>query len=745
MASELEPIPISSLKHDPAWKHCQMFKNGDRVQLKCVYCYKMFSGGGIHRIKEHLACQKGNASCCPRVPGDVRDVMLQSLEGVSVKKRKKQKIAEEIKSIVPGKDEVGGFGVETDVGAGVKVVATPNAVGRSRGSERRKRGKIDNVLLPSSSIVHDGSMISVSELTTKSVKGKDQVHMAIARFLYDVGASLDAVNSPYFQPMIDAIALRGPGVEMISYHDLRGWILKNSIEEVNGFFDRCKATWGRIGCSVLVDEWITETGRVLLNFFVHCAEGLVFLKSIDVSDTIRSSDALYELLKGVVEEVGVSNVLQVITGTAEHYVIAGKRLSATFRTLYWTPCAARSINSMLEDISKVEWISVTLDSAKSITRFIYNHGAILNMMRRYTSGRDLVQPTVSRFATDFVTLKSMVNLKDSLRTMVTTQEWMDYPFSKQAEGIEIMDIILSQSFWSSCSTIVCLTDPLLGLLRVVGYDKRPAMGYILAGLYRVKEAIKNELGEKKEYMAYWDIIDSRWDQQMQHPLHEAAFFLNPRFFYSLDGEARDKIPSGMLDCVEKLVPDTKIQDKINRELILYKNAAGDFGRKMAIRTRHTLLPAEWWSTYGGGCPSLARLAIHILSQTCSAIVGKRVSIPFEQVHKTRNSLERQRLSDLVFVQYNLRLQQIQVGKNREPGPADPISSENIDLSDEWVTERREFFGDGDSDWMALDQPLINSMLSDPNDEFDNLISAGFEYQERENGVKDFDEDGMIRL
>ncbi|KAK9168371.1 hypothetical protein Syun_000511 [Stephania yunnanensis] len=232
MASELEPIPISSLKHDPAWKHCQMFKNGERVQLKCVYCYKMFSGGGIHRIKEHLACQKGNASCCPRVPGDVRDVMLQSLEGVSMKKRKKQKIAEEIKSIVPGKDEVGGFGVEADMGGGLKLIAAPNAVdsdvgvfvrrdggvGRNRGSERRKRGKIDNVLLlPSSSLVHDRSMIQISELTTKSVKGKDQVHMAIARFLYDVGASLDAVNSPYFQPMIDAIVSRGPG-EGENYH-----------------------------------------------------------------------------------------------------------------------------------------------------------------------------------------------------------------------------------------------------------------------------------------------------------------------------------------------------------------------------------------------------------------------------------------------------------------------------------------------------------------------------------------------
>ncbi|OAY68122.1 hypothetical protein ACMD2_11646, partial [Ananas comosus] len=69
MASTSEVIlPIGTQKHDPAWKHCLMIRSGGRTKLKCVYCSKLFLGGGIHRIKEHLARQKGNASCCPRVP-----------------------------------------------------------------------------------------------------------------------------------------------------------------------------------------------------------------------------------------------------------------------------------------------------------------------------------------------------------------------------------------------------------------------------------------------------------------------------------------------------------------------------------------------------------------------------------------------------------------------------------------------------------------------------------------------------
>lgn len=67
---------------------------------------------------------------------------------------------------------------------------------------------------------------------------------------------------------------------------------------------------------------------------------------------------------------------------------------------------------------------------------------------------------------------------------------------------------------------------------------------------------------------------------------------------------------------------------------------------------------EWWSTYGGGCPNLARLAVRILSQTCSSISYKQSQISFEHIHETRNCLEHQRFSDLFFVQCNLRLRQM---------------------------------------------------------------------------------------
>ncbi|GAV91057.1 zf-BED domain-containing protein/DUF659 domain-containing protein/Dimer_Tnp_hAT domain-containing protein [Cephalotus follicularis] len=748
VASGMEQVPITSQKHDPAWKHCQMYKNGEKIHLKCVYCSKIFKGGGIHRIKEHLAGHKGNAATCLRVPPDVRLAMQQSLDGVVVKKRKKQKIAEEIMNINPISSELDAFTTDhCDVDTGLQLIGSPNTlepssslvVNRdkltsSRSGDRRKKGR-EKI---SSANVNDFNVsVGLGE-----IKVNNYMQMAIGKFLYDIGAPLDAVNSVYFLPMVEAIISGGSGVVTPSYHDLRGWILRNSVEEVKDDIHKLKDTWGRTGCSVLVDQWNTEFGRILLNFLVYCPEGTVFLKSVDASAILTSSDTLYDLLKQVVEEVGDRHVLQVITNSEEQYIVAGRKLTDTFPNMYWTPCATRCMDLILEDFAKLDWINVIIEQAKSITRFVCNHSVVLNMVRRFTFGNDIVEPGLTRFATSFTTLKRMVDLKHNLQSMVTSQDWVDCPYSKKSGGLEMLDIISNQSFWSSCVLIVRLTNPLLRVLRIIGSENRPAMGYIYAGMYRAKETIKKELVKREDYMVYWNIMDHWWEQQWHHPLHAAGFFLNPKFFYSIEGDMPNEILSGMFDCIERLVPDIQVQDKIIKEVNSYKNAVGDFGRKMAVRARETLLPAEWWSTYGGSCPNLTRLATRILSQTCSSTGCNRNRIPFEQIHDTRNCLERQRLRDLVFIQYNFRLRQM-VYKSKEQNSVDPVSYDCISVVEDWITEKDVCLEDYESlDWMALDPPSDNTLLLGPsNDEVEDL-GTGFDDYDIFNRVKESEEQNI---
>lgn len=48
----------------------EMTSNGAR-KLRCIYCNKVFSGGRITHMKEHLAGQRGDVNRCKDVPQDI--------------------------------------------------------------------------------------------------------------------------------------------------------------------------------------------------------------------------------------------------------------------------------------------------------------------------------------------------------------------------------------------------------------------------------------------------------------------------------------------------------------------------------------------------------------------------------------------------------------------------------------------------------------------------------------------------
>ncbi|MFQ6619476.1 hypothetical protein Gotur_000895 [Gossypium turneri] len=788
MELNLVPISITRQKQDPAWNHCEVFKNGERLQIKCMYCGKLFKGGGIHRFKEHLAGRKGQGPICEQVPQGVRSVMQESLNGILVKQDKKQKLIPKLLACGSSSSnpnisgEVENLGSHDDMNFGIKPISVLNTlegdsnvvskVGRGR---KRGRGRDRNLIESNYPCVK-------TDLALVPNGGENPIHMAIGRFLYDIGVNLDAVNSVCFQPMIDAIASGGSGVVPPSCHDLRGWILKNVIKEVKDDIDRNKAMWGKTGCSIIVEQCRTKNGRVLLSFLVYCPQATVFMKSVDASHAVYSADYLFELLKQVIEEVGSEKVVQVITNCEEPYLFTGKRLMESFPSLYWAPCLAHCVDLMLQDFSNLEWINETIEQAKSLTRFIYNQSSVLNMMRKFTSGNDVVEPALTCFATNFSTLKRMADLKLNLQAMVNSQDWLECPYAKKPGGQAMSDIVNNRSFWNSCMLIARITYPLLRVLEIVGSKKRSAMGYVYAGIYRAKETIKKELVKQDDYMVYWNIIDNRWEQQRHLPLYAAGFFLNPKLFYNTEEHIQNDILSSVFDSIERLVPDTNIQDQVVREINLYKNATGDLGRPMAVRARDNLLPGkypcidrnchiaisclfrtlgvkvpwrtlfngdlialsvifiillgEWWSIYGGGCPNLQRLAIRILSQTCSSIGYKPSKISIEEIHNTRNFLERQRLSDLVFVQYNLYLRQMVLQK-QEKDSLDPLAFNNKDILEDWIADN-EVSPDNleSSDWKSLDPPVGNrTTLTPPGDEAEDFLSTRFTDLDIFNGLK----------
>ncbi|KAL4299217.1 hypothetical protein AHAS_Ahas17G0078800 [Arachis hypogaea] len=82
--------PESRGKTDPAWGHCKQVLDKGKTALLCIYCEKLIRGGGINRVKHHLAGKGGYIEACRKVPAVVRHQFNQNIEDLRTKKRKTQ-------------------------------------------------------------------------------------------------------------------------------------------------------------------------------------------------------------------------------------------------------------------------------------------------------------------------------------------------------------------------------------------------------------------------------------------------------------------------------------------------------------------------------------------------------------------------------------------------------------------------------------------------------------------------------
>lgn len=180
--------------------------------------------------------------------------------------------------------------------------------------------------------------------------------------------------------------------------------------------------------------------------------------------------------------------------------------------------------------------------------------------------------------------------------MVLSKEWEESKWSEDAVGQKMKGYFIGESFWRNIVYALKLTSPLVKVLRMVDGEKKPAMGYIYEAMDRAKETIAKSFSHKEEeYSTAFKLLDERWECQLHRPLHAAGHYLNPEIFYDNQESAScEEVMKGLYSCIERLVPDATIQDKIIGELTQYQNAEGLFGINMAIRQRKSKSPGKFY-------------------------------------------------------------------------------------------------------------------------------------------------------
>jgi len=156
---------------------------------------------------------------------------------------------------------------------------------------------------------------------------------------------------------------------------------------------------------------------------VNSSKGTIFLYSLDTLDISKTIDKVFKMLDDV-KFVGEENVVQVITDNAANFKAAGELLMHTRPHLYWNPCASHCIDMKLKDLEKhLKVHEVTIKKRRKITTYIYGRTMLISMLKKYTNGRDLVRPGMTRFATTYLTLACLHEMKASLMRLFSSEEW----------------------------------------------------------------------------------------------------------------------------------------------------------------------------------------------------------------------------------------------------------------------------------------------------------------------------------
>ncbi|CAO2148778.1 unnamed protein product [Urochloa humidicola] len=641
---------------DIGWDHGTLVDPNDLNVVKCNYCGKVVKAG-IYRLKRHIAGEK-EVKSCKDAPADAKLQCKNAIDESKKSKMARQEKEQEVRdTVVIDVDDDGTINDEM-----------PDDVGESAS---RKVGPMDKFVLPMDPSSLGKTKVIRQQKITEAI-WKERMHMLkryIAKWVYVRGVPFHAINNVEFDQMIEAAGRFGPGGKKPNQHELREKLLYEEVEDTKKMLKGQEEDWAKNGCSIMTDAWSDQKRRSIMNICLHCSIGTSFLESKKVSDESHTGQFIFEYVDSCIEKVGAQNVVQVVTDNASNNMAAKDLLYVKRPNIFWSSCATHTINLMLEGIGKMKRFTSTIEQAKGLTTFIYSHHKTLALMRRYTKKRDIVRPGVTRFASSFLTLQSLYEKKDELRSMSQCDEWEKFcrlnHIKKNKKTVHATGTMTKPSFWSGVLLCLRVFEPLIKVLRMVDSDIKPSMAFLFGEIKKAKEEIKRGLGNLDKngtlYKTIIEIIDGKMKNRLDTPLHLAAYFLNPYYSYNDPSIfTSEQVMDGLMMAVETFYHGDydKQNQVLNEELARFKDQVGHFSKPVARAgcKDFDFNPAKWWGNYGTQVPALQKFAIRILSLTSSSSGCERNWSCFEGIHtKKRNKLTCERLNQLVFVQYNNKM------------------------------------------------------------------------------------------
>ena len=166
----------------------------------------------------------------------------------------------------------------------------------------------------------------------------------------------------------------------------------------------------------------------------------------------------------MVKDVGDRNIVQIVTDNGSNHKKACRYLMSEYPHIVWQPCLAHTINLMLKSIGDFKDHEAVIDSAKAISKWLYNHGKLHAMMKDAIGG-NLVKWNVTRFGTNYLFLDSFFRKKEAFMQWMASTKLQESGYLNSDVGRYAHDCLSSLTWWEHLKTVVDSVQPLYAFLR----------------------------------------------------------------------------------------------------------------------------------------------------------------------------------------------------------------------------------------------------------------------------------------
>ena len=165
-------------------------------------------------------------------------------------------------------------------------------------------------------------------------------------------------------------------------------------------------------------------------------------------------------------------------------------MAAKYPQIFWTPCIVHSLNLALKSItSDVLWIGSIIEDARHIRNFVQNHTNAVTIYKEYTN-LSLLKIANTRFASSFIMLKRLREVKTALGAMVISEFWSFWRKTDQAASKKVKDTMLDDLWWEKIDLVIQIMEPIISLLRFADIDQ-PILGEVYEGWDSMIESVRN--------------------------------------------------------------------------------------------------------------------------------------------------------------------------------------------------------------------------------------------------------------